>query len=88
MVIAIAAGDAHALALTAEGKVFAWGEDRAGQTNVPADLGEVTAIYAGAEGSAALTADGLRVWGRFDGEVPEAAHTAVFGRGSTGWIVA
>lgn len=47
-VTAIAAGDYHSLALTAGGKVFAWGHDERGQTDVPAALDDqvVTAIAA------------------------------------------
>lgn len=86
-IIEIAAGDAHALALTADGKVYAWGADRDGQTDVPDDLGEVLAISAGANASAALTTEGLRVWGRFDGKVPVTAFAVALGRGSTAWLV-
>lgn len=46
-VIAIATGEAHALALTASGKVIAWGENEYGQATVPIGLGRVKEITAG-----------------------------------------
>lgn len=62
--VAIAAGAGHSLALTADGRVLAWGDNRRGQTNVPPDLGAAVAIAAGGYHSLALTRDGrVRVWG-------------------------
>jgi len=50
-VVAIAAGYAHSLALTAEGRVVAWGyngyRDRGIATDVPSGLSNVVAIAAG-----------------------------------------
>ena len=46
----------------------------------------MNAIFAGADASGAMTKDGLRVWGRFEGNVPDAAFGVTFGRGSTVWL--
>lgn len=73
-VIAIAAGDKHNLALTAEGKVVSWGvywpdsvftpANYVMATNVPANLSNVIAIAAGGNQSLALKSDGRVVaWG-------------------------
>ena len=63
-VVAIAAGEYHSLALTAEGTVVAWGDNDYGQTNVPSGLSNVVAIAAGGYHSLALTAEGRVVaWG-------------------------
>ena len=63
-VVAIAAGESHSLALTAEGRVVAWGGNYYGQTNVPSGLSNVVAIAAGWYHSLALTAEGRVVaWG-------------------------
>jgi alpha-tubulin suppressor-like RCC1 family protein len=71
-VVAIAAGGAwyaaawygHSLALTAEGRVVAWGAKGSGQTSVPSGLSNVVAIAAGGYRSLALTAEGQVVaWG-------------------------
>jgi len=83
---AIAAGDSHALALTEDGAVYGWGENRDGQCRVPDDLGEVHAVDAGANGSAAFTADGLRTWGAVEGIIPGAAFALAIGRGAVGWL--
>lgn len=40
-VTAIAAGMMHGVALTRAGRIVAWGKNEAGQTNVPAELGEI-----------------------------------------------
>ncbi len=62
--VALAAGAEHSLALTAEGRVLAWGDNRRGQASVPSDLGAAVAIAAGGYHSVALTRDGrVRVWG-------------------------
>jgi len=71
----IACGEAHMLALTRDGSVWAWGQNRAGQlgvgdveargvpTRVPL-LSGVSALYAAHSGSAARLADGSwRWWG-------------------------
>ena len=63
-VVAIAAGWEHGLAMTADGRVIAWGDNTSGQLNVPANLTNVVAIAAGAFHSLALKADGAIVaWG-------------------------
>ncbi len=65
-VVAIAAGGYHDLALTSDGRVVGWGNDYAGQTDVPASLTgkTVTAIDAGRYHSLALTSDGkVTAWG-------------------------
>ena len=65
-VTAIAAGDSHSLALTADGTITAWGDNYVGQTTVPGSLDgkTVTAIAAGGLHSLVLTADGtITAWG-------------------------
>ena len=63
-VIALAAGDNHALALRADGKVVAWGGNYSGQTNVPTDLTNAVSIAAGSTHSLALRSDGtVALWG-------------------------
>jgi alpha-tubulin suppressor-like RCC1 family protein len=65
---AAAAGLYHVLALSSEGRVFAWGGIpgflNQGQTNVPADLSNVVAVAAGDSHSMALRGDGtVACWG-------------------------
>ena len=72
---ALAAGGAHALALTRDGRVFAWGRNTDGQLglgdnqnrNAPIEipgLSDVTAITAGSDFSMALRGDGtVWIWG-------------------------
>jgi hypothetical protein len=63
-VVAISAGYAHALALTSDGRVVAWGDNSYNQTNVPSDLSNVVAVAAGRSHSLALQTDGsVRAWG-------------------------
>jgi PASTA domain/Regulator of chromosome condensation (RCC1) repeat len=66
-VVAVAAGDAHSLALKKDGTVLAWGcgaPHDYGQCAVPAGLTAVTAIAAGTSQSLALKSDGSVVaWG-------------------------
>ena len=63
-VVAIAAGNYHSLALRYDGTVVAWGDDSAGQTNVPPGLSNVVAVAAGGFHSVALKNDGTIVaWG-------------------------
>ena len=57
-VVAIAGGGEHSLALRADGTVAAWGDNRYGQTNIPAGLTNVVAIAGGAYHSLALVAYG------------------------------
>jgi hypothetical protein len=60
--IAVAAGDAHALAMKRDGTVVAWGQNDHGQCTVPP--GAYSAIGAGADFSVAIRADGsIAAWG-------------------------
>jgi alpha-tubulin suppressor-like RCC1 family protein len=70
--IAVAAGDAHGLALRADGTIMAWGQNDSGQCNVPA--GTYRAVAAGADFSLAIRTDGsLAAWGgNSDGQVSRA----------------
>ena len=62
--VAIAEGAGHSMALTADGKVIAWGNNTYGQTNVPAGLSNIIAIAAGYYHNLALKSDGTVVaWG-------------------------
>jgi alpha-tubulin suppressor-like RCC1 family protein len=73
--VAVAAGFAHSLALLADGRVLAWGDNQSGQLGVGdfADRSSATqvsgitsarAIFAGAFHSGAVLADGtVRLWG-------------------------
>ena len=58
---ALALGEAHALALGADGSVLAWGDDTFGQSTVPAGLTDAVYIAAGDNHSVAVDASG-RVW--------------------------
>src|ERR1043166_270667 len=63
-VVAVAVGEAHALALTAGGTVVGWSSGTAGQATPPTNLSGVVAIAAGAYHSLALRNDGRVVgWG-------------------------
>jgi hypothetical protein len=63
-VIAVAAGERHALALRSDGTVVGWGSDVVGQATPPAGLADVVAISAGQDHSLALQRDGTVVgWG-------------------------
>ncbi len=65
-VVALAGGDAHCLALRADGTVVAWGYTNSGQTYVPTNLSNVVGITAGFTHSLALRNDGAVVqWGKF-----------------------
>ncbi len=65
-VVAIAAGNAHFLALRRDGTVVGWGYNFNGQTNTPPGLTNVIAIAAGLYHSFALREDGTVVmWGAF-----------------------
>ncbi|EEF61684.1 immunoglobulin domain-containing protein [Pedosphaera parvula] len=65
--LAIAAGDYYALAVQRDGTVVAWGNDSAGQSDVPEGLANVVAVAAGENHSVALKEDGTVVtWGAED----------------------
>ncbi len=62
--IALACGNTHNLALTADGTVLAWGYNGSGQLFIPAGLSHVVAIAAGDAHSLALKSDGtIAAWG-------------------------
>jgi alpha-tubulin suppressor-like RCC1 family protein len=62
--IAIACGGSHNLALSRDGHVSAWGDNRFGQASVPSGLSNVVAISAGENHSLALLDDGsIAGWG-------------------------
>ncbi len=97
-VIAMAAGDAHCVALKSDGTVVAWGgnENNAGATNVPSGLSNVVSIAAGSTHSLALRSDGtLAAWGQIYASgvnitVPPAATNIValaLGAGATHALV-
>lgn len=63
-VVAVAAGENHALAIDRSGRVGAWGDNSSGQTDVPDELGGVIAVAAGDGFSLALRDDGtVAAWG-------------------------
>jgi alpha-tubulin suppressor-like RCC1 family protein len=60
----LAVQDAVGIPLPLSGKVVAWGSNGSGQTAVPPDLEDITAIAGGAQHSIALREDGIVVaWG-------------------------
>lgn len=62
--MAIDGGLYYTVALKRDGTVVAWGDNQAGQTDVPAGLGGVRAIAAGDYHTVALKRDGMVVsWG-------------------------
>jgi hypothetical protein len=63
-IVGIAAGHRHSLALRANGRVIAWGDNSYGQTSVPEELSNVVAIASSWWHSIALRQDGSVVgWG-------------------------
>ncbi len=67
VVVAVAAGADHALALDERGYVGAWGDDSLGQTDVPDGLSGVIALAAGDGFSLALRSDRtVAAWGAND----------------------
>ena len=63
-IVAMAGGDSHIVALRADGRVFAWGQNNYGQLNVPADVTNAVRVGAGSTHSVALLDDGtVRFWG-------------------------
>ncbi|MFK7692262.1 S-layer homology domain-containing protein [Paenibacillus sp. HJGM_3] len=62
----IAGGNSHASALTWDHDVVSWGAGSMGQTSVPVDLPETTAIASGINHTLALLSDGtVRWWGPY-----------------------
>jgi alpha-tubulin suppressor-like RCC1 family protein len=60
----LAAGHRHLVVLGLDGTVRAWGDNARGQCEVPEDLPEIAAVYAGAYGSAAVDREGRAYfWG-------------------------
>lgn len=67
LVLAAASLACSGQAATASGNVFAWGDNRYGQTAVPPDLSNIVSTAAGYWHTLVLTADGRVVaWGRND----------------------
>jgi alpha-tubulin suppressor-like RCC1 family protein len=64
-VVALSAGSGgHALALRADSTVIAWGNNSAGQANLPASVSNIVAVAAGGSHSLALRSDGtVAAWG-------------------------
>jgi hypothetical protein len=70
-------GFGFGLALNADGRIVAWGENSDHQTNVPTGLSNVVAISAGRAHSLALRADGkVFAWG-YETNVPASASNMV-----------
>lgn len=78
---AVAAGEAHSLALLQNARVVAWGDNASGQCEAPASLGPVRAIAAGGSHSLAVQFDGQVVgWGENSSgqlSIPAFASTVV-----------
>jgi alpha-tubulin suppressor-like RCC1 family protein len=79
--VAVAGGDAHSLALLANGSVIAWGDNSEGQTNLPSGVTNAIAIAAGEFHNLALLRNGAVIaWGD-DGngqtDVPPSVTNAV-----------
>jgi alpha-tubulin suppressor-like RCC1 family protein len=63
-VVTLASGDGHALAIRSDGRLFVWGFNEAGQTNLPLSLTNAVDVAGGFAHSVALTADDQVVgWG-------------------------
>jgi alpha-tubulin suppressor-like RCC1 family protein len=70
-VVTLASGDGHALAIRADGRLFVWGYNEAGQTNLPPNLTNAVDVAGGFRHSVALAADGQMVgWGNGFTNVP------------------
>ena len=64
-IVAVAAGDAHAIALRADGTVVCWGSNTSGQTDIPPDATNIVCIAAGSTHSLAVRRDGVvKQWGQ------------------------
>lgn len=84
-IVAIAAGLNHILALRADGKIIAWGDNGYGQLNVPTG-GTISDIVAGGFGSLALVRSGKPVFGSYPTNLsvvegrPALVNPAILGR--------
>jgi alpha-tubulin suppressor-like RCC1 family protein len=59
------AGGHHSAAVTSEGEVLCWGDNRYGQGDVPADLANIIMVSCGGHHTVALTHDNkVRCWGQ------------------------
>lgn len=80
-VVAVAAGNAHSMALRDDGTVLVWGSNASGLTNVPASATNVMAIAAGGAHCLALRSNGTVVaWGNnssFQCNVPVSASNVI-----------
>ncbi|GIQ62468.1 hypothetical protein PACILC2_10360 [Paenibacillus cisolokensis] len=83
-ILQIAGGRNHSLALTADGKVLAWGENKIDKTMVPIEVPDeaqsnIVSVSAGDNHSLALTVSGeVIAWGGAEGtDVPEEAKSDI-----------
>ena len=64
IVVAVAGGAFHSLALRPDGSLVAWGDNGFGQGTIPSGLPEVAAVAAGGNHNVALLSDGIvSAWG-------------------------
>lgn len=63
-VVAVAAGNAHCLALKVDGTITGWGDNSFGKRDAPAGLTNAIFIAAGTSHSLALTENGVVAWGQ------------------------
>ncbi len=81
-VVAIAAGETHALALKPDGTVLGWGDNGYDETTSWPDITNVTAIAAGNQFSLALRGDGtVRPWGNTYEAPADATNIAAIAAG-------
>ncbi len=60
----VAVGSFHTCAVTKDGSIFCWGDNRNGQTEVPSDLGKAGSVTTGSNHSCAITlTKTVRCWG-------------------------
>jgi uncharacterized delta-60 repeat protein len=81
-VVAIAAGETHALAVKPDGTIIGWGDNGYDQTTSWPDITNVTAIAAGNQFSLALRGDGtVRPWGNTYEAPADATNIAAIAAG-------